>query len=150
MCDVCVDPLNRCKACVGLFCCFLLCFDRACRDVGKSGTDRDTFLHLWYRHGTPSLRTCLSWEDNGDVETLLPFSLKLLTVASHSSMKEWRIHAIQALDALVCNLFNLFKRRQLYRTVERCCQSSVGGGWAVLVSENYFGCNTSRPSQCLG
>ena len=48
------------------------------------------------------------------------------------------------LGALVCNLFNVFKRRQPYRTVERCRYSSVGGGWAVLVSEIYFGCNTSR------
>ena len=28
------------------------------RDVGKSGINEDAFLHLWYRDGTPSLRTC--------------------------------------------------------------------------------------------
>ena len=28
------------------------------RDVGKSGTNEDAFHHLWYRDGTPSLRTC--------------------------------------------------------------------------------------------
>ena len=28
------------------------------RDVGKSGINENAFLHLWYRKGTPFLRTC--------------------------------------------------------------------------------------------
>ena len=84
------------------------------RDVGKSGIKEDAFLHLWYRDGTPSLRTCLfrEWHAHGDlVETLVMRVGFLFSQAVCFIIKEQGTSSFMtsALDALVfvkvCNLW---------------------------------------------
>ena len=76
------------------------------RDVGKSGINEDAFLHLWYRDGTPSLRTCLlrEWHAHGDlVETLVMRVGFLFSQAVCFIIKEQGTSSFMtsALDALV-------------------------------------------------